>query len=218
MRTSMRLKGLKKWTYETVCKGRMMKAPGERNLITEIVRQEPQVFIGFPPARPDLTGMAAEDPINVYPSIVIMPGASEAKNPEEKRFDVYNKVHRSPEMGQTLNVSVLFAMFEPGIRLRGFVDSSGSDASIDMTKIMEGSEEGILTLVDWIDDFKEALLGIKYIPHTDLFIDEAKINYAPFTDQNYIVDKRPYYIGFVNASFNCHSDESLNGDFEKYLK
>ena len=40
MRTTERLRGLKKWTYENFCKGREMKAPPPNLDLTKIVRKE----------------------------------------------------------------------------------------------------------------------------------------------------------------------------------
>lgn len=218
MRDRERLLALKKWVYETVCKGRQMKTPAAKNKITAILTQEPQVYLGFPPTRPDLTGKNPDNPANVYPGIVILPGSGYVKNVEEKRFDTYNKVHRPKEMGQTLSVSILFSVYEPGVRLPGFSDSEHSPLGLDMTKFQEGSETGLLTLVDWMDDLREAMLGIKTIPGTDLSLDEEKATYSPYMDQNYIVDKRPFFDGFINATFNGYATERTNGKIENLLK
>ena len=69
-----------------------MKAPGEDMDITQIVRQEPQVYLSWWPTRPDSTGLLMQDPISVAPGIVIAPSAGYAKYVEERRFDRYTVV------------------------------------------------------------------------------------------------------------------------------
>lgn len=205
MRTEQRLKALKKWTYERVCKGRSMKAPSEDMDITKLRRQEPQVYLGWQPSRPDYTGMLHVDPLNVCPGILISPMTGNVKYIESKRFDRYNNINRAQEMGQWLNVSVMFSIYEPGIRLPGFL-ASAERGELDLTKLVEGTEEGLFTLYGWIDDFKDALLSEQCIPGSDLFLDDMQTTYGPLMEGNYIVDKRPLYYGFVNASFFCYAD------------
>ena len=68
-----------------------------------------------------------------------------------------------------------------------------------------------------MDDCIELLLGQKMIPHTDLFLDEATTTYSLYTDQSYVVDRRPIYYGFVNATFGCYAEEGQNPAIENYL-
>lgn len=218
MRTRQRLSALKQWTYERLCKGRTMKAPAEGMDITQIVRQEPQVFLAWQPTRPDMTGLLSTDPLSVCPGILIMPGASYAKYVEEKRFDRYNNVRRGQELGQGLTVNILFSVYEPGVRLPGFIESAGRPEGLDMSKIIEGTEEGLFTLTDWMDDCLSSLIAEKSIPHSDLFLDEANLAYSLYTDQNFVVDKRPLYYGFITAKFNCYADDRANPMIDDYLK
>ena len=219
MRTTERLTALKKWLYENLCKGRVMKTPGTNMNIAEIVRQEPQVYLGWAPARLDQTGNYSQDPSGVCPGIIVMPKRAYAKYTEEKRFDRYNNIHRPHELGQHLSVDILFAVYEPGTRLRGFITSAGEQGQgIDMSKIEEGTEEGLFTLFNWMDDCKEKMLAQKSIPKTDLVVDEESITYSLYTDQNYVVDRRPLYYGFVSVTFDCYADEGANRNIlEKYL-
>lgn len=123
MRMSERLIGLRKWLETELCKGRQMKAPAPDFNIGEIITQEPRVYLAWAPTRTDQTGNMRTDPVNVCPGIVVMPNHAHAKYVEEKRFDRYNNVHRNQNLGQTLSVSILFSVYEPGIRLPGFVES-----------------------------------------------------------------------------------------------
>lgn len=219
MRTSERLRGLRDWAKRELCDGREMKAPPSDMDITRFVTQEPRCYLGWAPTRPDQTGVVPADPSAVCPGILIMPSTSRAKYVEEKRFDRFASVHHIQELGQELSVSMLFSVYEPGVRLPGFVtmDASGRK-SIDMTKIMEGTENGLFTLTNWMDDCVQKLLGQKFIPHTDLFLDEANLYYSLYAEQNYIVDKRPIFYGFVSASFKGYAEESNNEEINAYLK
>lgn len=218
MRFSERLTGLKNWTYKELCEGRVMKAPAENMDIGTINRQEPTVYLAWAPARMDKAGNLKEIPLSTVPGILIMPNQTYAKYMEEKRFDRYNNVHRPQEMGQHLAVSILFSVYEPGVRLPGFVDSVGEKgAGLDMSLILEGTEQGLFTLMNWMDDCMEKLLGQKMIPKTDLFVQEDTVTYSLYTDQSYVVDRRPIYYGFVNVVFGCHVNEGYNPDIEKLL-
>lgn len=218
MRTSERLRKLKQWIEKELCEGRIMKTPPQDMDITKIVRQKPQCFLAWQPTRPDETGVLRVDPINVCPGILVMPRASNAKYVEEKRFDRYNDVHRPQELGQTLAVDILFSVYEPGVRLPGFIDSAESENGLDMSLFIEGTEQGLFTLTDWMDDCIEKLLGQKFIPKTDLFVNEATMAYSLYTDQSFVVDKRPLYYGFVTVTFNCYAEEGTNNSIEQLLK
>ena len=218
MRTRERLLGLKQWITHELCEGRNMKAPAPNMNIGEIVRQEPRCFLAWAPARMDQTGQLREDPASVVPGIIVMPNQSYGKYMEEKRFDRYNNVHRPPDLGQHLSVSILFSVYEPGVRLPGFIDSVGEKGKgLDMSLIKEGTESGLFTLVDWMDDCMEALLRDKMIPETDLFLEESTMTYSLYTDQSYVVDKRPIYYGFINVSFGCYANEGVNSNVNKLL-
>ena len=218
MRFSERLTGLKNWTYKELCKGRTMKAPAENMDIGTINRQEPPVYLAWAPARVDKAGNLKEIPLSTVPGILIMPRLSNAKYVEEKRFDRYNNVHRPQELGQTLAVDILFSVYEPGIRLPGFIDSAESENGLDMSLFVEGTEQGLFTLTDWMDDCIEKLLGAKFIHKTDLFVNEATMAYSLYTDQSFVVDKRPLYYGFVTVTFNCYAEEGVNNSLDQYLK
>jgi len=218
MRFTERLTGLKHWVTKELCEGREMKAPAPNMDIGEIKTQEPRCYLAWAPARIDQTGKMREDPINVVPGILIMPNQAHAKYMEEQRFDRYNNVHRPSMMGQHLSVSILFSVYEPGVRLPGFADSVGKKGQgLDMSLIMEGTEQGLFTLMNWMDDCMEKLLSAKAIPKTDLWLEESTMTYSLYTDQSYVVDRRPIYYGFVNASFGCYADEGKNPELDNYL-
>lgn len=210
MRTKRRLLGLKKWLYDELCKGRNMKTIGKG--ITDIAYAEPQVYLAFHPTRPDQTERLGADAENVCPGILVMPNPSKGKLMEEKRFDRYNEVRRPQELGQSLATSILFSVYEPGTRLPGFAETG------DMKLITEATEEGLFTLYDWMDDLLERLLSIQGIPGTDLFPIEESIVYSLYTDQSYVVDKRPIFYGFINVEFNCYAEKRPNNDIDKYLE
>lgn len=217
MRTTERLDKLCRWTYETICQGREMKAPGPKMDVTKICRQEPKVFLSYAPMRPDESNFTGDiDPLNVSPGIIIAPSPSYWKYMEEQRFDRYNNVHRPKEMGQSLSVMVLFFVYEDGVRLPGFIESA-KEGPYDMSLMVEGTREGFMTLMNWMDDFRDALLSRKTIPGTDLFLNEAEATSTPFTDQKFIADRRPAYIGISYVTFQCHADE-YNDEINRLLR
>lgn len=215
MRTYERLEALREWTYEKVCKGKMMKAPAKDMDVSNVVRQEPQVFLAWFPTRPDEHGYSAEGPMSAAPSILIMPCESYGKYIEVFRKANYD-VHRPQEMGQSLRCQLLFTVFEDGVRMPGFVDSAKS-GKFDMSLIKEGTQDGLHTLLDWMDEFKEALLGQKVLPGTDLSLSEASMTYGLYQNGEYVADKRPIYYGIVEVAFTCHADEKPNRDIARLL-
>lgn len=217
MRDTERLKKLCEWTYNTVCKGRQMKTPAPNMDITQIRRQEPKVFLSFQPMRPDETNPTGDiDPLNVSPGIIVAPSFGYWKYMEEQRFDRYNNVHRPKEMGQSMSLQVLFFVYEDGVRLPGFVESA-EVGPYDMSLIEEGTQEGFMTLMNWMNDFRDALLSQKTIPDTDMFLNEAQAGTAPYADQKFIADRRPAYIGITTITFQCHADE-YNEEITKLLR
>ena len=67
-------------------------------------------------------------------------------------------------------------------------------------------------------DCIEKLLNQKFIPQTDLFVNEASMLYSLYTDQSFVVDKRPLYYGFVTVDFSCYAEEGVNNSLENFLK
>ena len=220
MRTAERMRRLKSWTYEVCCKGRKLKTPPPGQDITKYLEpREPSVFLNFQPMRPDQTAaMMPFNPINAAPSVTLLLDNSMAKYMEDKRFDTYNNVHRTKVFGQTLNIQALFAVYEDGVRLPGFIEKVEADPEdFDMSLIREGTEEGLFTLLNWMDDFKDSLIAAKFIPKTDMYVNEESIVYTLREDQKYPSDNRPLFYGAVNVSFNCYSEHKDNPELRKFL-
>ena len=51
-----------------------------------------------------------------------------------------------------------------------------------------------------------------------MFVNEASMVYSLYTDQSFVVDKRPIYYGFVTVNFNCYADEGTNSGIDKLLE
>ncbi|QTE71876.1 hypothetical protein JRC49_03315 [Clostridiales bacterium FE2011] len=218
MRFTQRFEGLKKWVKAELCEGRSMKAPGEKMDITDVQWREPSCYLGWAPAKMDQAGNLTEIPASTVPGIIIMPNQQYAKYMEERRFDRYNGIHRPKEMGQHLGITMLFSVYEPGVRLPGFVESGDENGNnLDMSLLLEGTEQGFYTLFNWLDDCMSGLLGQKMIPETDLFVDEESVTYSLYTDQNYVTDRRPLYYGFVNVVFGCYANEKTNPEIDNLL-
>lgn len=219
MRFTERFRGLKAWAIQELCEGRNMKAPGAKMDITDIQWHEPSCYIGWAPARTDAAGNLTEIPAATVPGIIIMPNQQYAKYMEEKRFDRYNNIHRSKEMGQRLGITMLFSVYEPGVRLPGFAESAGEKGqNLDMSLLLEGTEQGFFTLFNWMDDCMYKLLGQKIIRKTDLAVDEETVTYSLYTDQNYVTDRRPLYYGFVNVVFICYANEEPDSKIDELLR
>ena len=217
MRTVERLRKFQKWTFDTVCRGRQMKTPGPDMDVRKIQTQEPKVYLAFSPVRPDESNFTGEiNPLNVCPGIIIAPTFGYLKYMEEQRFDRYNNVHRPKEFGQSLSVQVLFFVWEEGIRLPGFIESA-KNGEYDMSLLAEGTQNGLETLLNWMDDFKDNLLSQKTIPGTDMYLNEAESQYGLYSDQKFVADRRPAYIGMVTATFQAHADES-NDEITQLLR
>lgn len=216
MRTEERLRKLKEWTYKTVCKGREMKAPAPGMDVSKIVRQEPRAFLGYAPTRPDVSEYSEVDPLTVAPGIIIAPAIGDVHYMEEKRFDRYNNVHRSKDMGQSLTVQNVFMVFEDGVRLPGFIQSA-QEGEYDMSLIREGTENGLFTLTNWMDDYKDALLSAGHIPGTDLTVNDEQFDYGWYSDQKFIADRRPVFIGMVTVKFQCYADH-FNQEIQDLIK
>lgn len=215
MRDWERLRKMKDWFTQELCKGREFKVPvpatGQKAIYGPDIRDfsmgEPRVFIGWQPLRPDEPGkLDPSDPFSVCPAITLMPGAGNVRLVEEKSFDRSMGVRRGQDMGQHMNIQALFTIYEPGVRLPGF--AAGMDAgNPDMGLIQDGTEEGLRTLLNWMDDAKELILRERGIPGTDLTLDDDHFMASLYTDQQYIVDRRPMFQGFLNIPFRGYASK-----------
>ena len=215
MRSWQRLKKMQELFYEELCKGRSYKCPKPAGgnihspMITDFTRAEPRVFLGWQPMNPNEPGRVdPKDPFSVCPAITVMPNASYARYVAEKRFDRYQNVHRNQDMGQSPYMLILFSIYEPGIRLPGFAEAMEKQDPDDdpMQYFQDGTEAGLQTLYDWMDDAIELLLRERGIPGTDMVLDDYEnFRYSLFTDQAYVVDRRPLYYGILNVPFKGYA-------------
>lgn len=208
---------LKAWVQKELCEGHSFKIPTNRGDMTQFTRGEPQVFCAWPPMYPDRSGHFNQGALNVVPSIVIMPNFGYLRYQEDQPFDRTAGIRRPQDLGQGFNVQMLFSVYEPGVRMEGFYASTQDPEGYDMTKLIEGTEEGLFTLTDWMDDAVEKLLGLEIIPGTDLRIDTQTSTYSLYTDESYVVDKRPIYYGFLNLGFKGYANEKPNRTIEDLL-
>ncbi|MBR3740568.1 MAG: hypothetical protein IKN04_08920 [Clostridia bacterium] len=90
-----------------------------------------------------------------------------------------------------------------------------------MSLLQDGTEAGLQTLLNWMDDGIELFLRERTVPDTDLTLDDDNFTYALFTDQAYVVDRRPLYYGFLNVPFkgyaNYGSDRGYRSRIDKLL-
>ena len=224
MKTSLRLLAMKRWLGRELCAGRKYKTPSPTQDITDTSTAEPQVYLGWQPIWNSAQSASGtpqyaldNDPFSVCPAITIMPGAMPINSVTERRFDRYDKIHRPGSMGSTLRVTILFSIYEPGIRLPGFSGSLNSGEGLDKSLMLDATEEGLITLLDWMDDATELMLREKIIPGTDLSLNEEEGVRSLFTDQNYIVDRRPIFYGFLVAEYKGHADAGINQGYQSKI-
>jgi hypothetical protein len=212
MRTTERLTKLKKWLTDELCTGRKLKVPPTDGDITKIETREPRCYLAWYPKRADTTEGAAEAELSVCPSILVMPNPARARSTEEKRNDRFSGVNRPKDLSQMLSVSLLFCVWDPGARLPGFAESEG-----DVTLLTEGTEQGLFTLYNWMDDCVQLLLSQKIVPGTDLSVSDESVAASLYMENGFVSDKRPLYYGFVNVDFICYSGAGVNPEIEKLL-
>lgn len=218
MTTRDRFEKLKDWVQAELCAGRSMKCPAKDGDITQIRYAEPGTYMGYFPSFRDGKGIKRLASENTAPSILIMPDKGYVENEEEKRFDRYQNIHCEQRLGRNVKVCLLFSVWEPGIRMPGFAESGDEKGNgLDMSLMEEGTEQGFYTLCDWMDEAERKLLGTKVIPDSDLTLVDEEMEYGPFMDQNYIVDKRVIYYGMISANFKCMSDRGQNEKVEALL-
>ena len=214
VRTWERLRKMQSFFYAELCQGREYKCPvpytGQNAKygpdIRDFTMAEPRVFIAWQPIQPNEPGRVdGTDPFSVCPSITIMPARGYVRNMPEHRFDRYSNIHRSQDMGQSLTVQMLFSVYDPGIRMPGFAEGLETGQP-DMSLMKDGTEEGLKTLVNWMDDAIELILRERTIPGTDLMLEDDNMIYSLFTDQEYVVDRRPIYYGFLNVEFKGYAN------------
>ena len=215
MRDWERLRKMKEFFLRELCQGREFKSPapqtGQKGKwgpgITDFTLAEPRVFIAFQPLSPNEPGKAdSNDPYSVCPAITIMPALDQARFVEEKSLGRLANVRRSQDMGQGLTVQLLFGIYEPGVRYPGFAEKLES-RNPDMALLHDGTEEGLKTLLNWMDDAKELLLRERTIPGTDLALEDRNFTYSLYTEQSYVVDRRPLYYGFLNVPFKGYANQ-----------
>ena len=220
MRTYARLRALAAWTDKTVCRGHLFKQePKDRDITNFEEKVEPAVYIAYTPKRYDESNAMEliERLESAAPSIIIMPTASHVKYVEPQRFDQYKGIHRPKEMGQELNVQVLFTLYEDGVRLPGFIEKYERTGEFDISLVREGTQEGLQALLDWMDEFKDAMLVQQIVPNSDLILSEDDFNWGMRTNQNSIADDRPLYFGLFNIGFNCVAEYRLSEEISAIL-
>ena len=75
----------------------------------------------------------------------------------------------------------------------------------------------MFTLTNWMDDYKDALLSAGSIPGTDLVVNDEAFDYGWYSDQKFISDRRPVFIGMVTVKFQCYADH-FNQEIHDLLK
>ena len=111
---------------------------------------------------------------------------------------------------------MMFCIYEPGVRKAGFEEMAEAE-ELDISRIDDGTREGLLTLTDWLDEAARQLLDTRCIPGSDLILQEETLTYGLYQDVGYIVDRRPFYYGFLNATFNAYAGEEPDAGVAELL-
>lgn len=210
MRTRQRMEGFGKWVRETLCEGRVMKAPviGGRDYDVQWV--QPRCFTGnlYPP-------FSSGEPYSVAPSILVMCGGGDGAGETSEYLDSRHKVHRPDDIAETLEFQLIHAIYEPGTRTGQKTD--GRDEPHAALDICDEMDEGTLALMDWMDDTKAALLGADSIPGTDLVVKRRSVRWEPLKENGAVSDRRPVYLGVVAVTFETHTREEVNEEIRGLL-
>lgn len=205
MNTRRRLEALQTWVIDNLCKGKRMKTPGETDFSVEYT--EPRCFVGL---YPWTLNEASE--YNVAPSILIIPDVSKAKDVRIKSYDQSDNIGRPQNLGAQLNLRLVFCVYDPGDRTAELKTSQNP-----YTDILEGDNGGFFTLTDWLDECMEKLLQANSIPGCDLFLYEDTITWAPMTEGEAILDRRPLYYGILQLGFGGESQRREGETISKLL-
>lgn len=182
-----------------------MKTPGETDFSVEYT--EPRCFVGL---YPWTLNEASE--YNVAPSILIIPDVSKAKDVRIKSYDQSDNIGRPQNLGAQLNLRLVFCVYDPGDRTAELKTSQNP-----YTDILEGDNGGFFTLTDWLDECMEKLLQANSIPGCDLFLYEDTITWAPMTEGEAILDRRPLYYGILQLGFGGESQRREGETISKLL-
>jgi hypothetical protein len=184
-----RLTGIKKWLYENACKGRTMKAEGERDL--EIIYREPLAKLLL---FTDEAGLPAAE--YGAPAILVLMKESGMRD-TEKRFDQYNHMKRPKVMGGMLSVQFVFVTYDPGHR------TEKSQAEQKNEEIEPNEEEAYIAALEWAEETMNKLISLGMVPGTDLTVSEEDARCGPLMQYGVLVDRRPLYYAVVECVFGC---------------
>lgn len=201
LRYRQRLDVVHKWVYEKLCKGRSMKTPGQNEY--DVVWTEPRCFLCNLPAS------ARGVPFNIAPGLLLLVGGGLAAGDTSKYLDNRNGISRPEDVGAALQLQIVHVMYEPGERT-GIRKEDGRADPKEALVINEEADEGMLKLIDWMEDTMSALIGAESIPGTDLIVKKDTVGFEPFKENGGLADRRPFYLGHVVVEFAAltHGDDN----------
>lgn len=198
MRNRQRLERLREWTFTRCCEGRSMKTPVARGSDYDIAWAEPRCFLGsYPP-----WAQNPREEYKVAPSILILTGGGLAAGETDEYIDSRSGISRPKDIGATLTVQLIHALYEPGERTGVRKDDGRADPREALQR-NEEADEGHLALIDWMDDTMAALIGADAIPDTDLIVNRKTVGFELLKENGALADRRPLYLGFVTVTFSA---------------
>lgn len=206
LRTRTRLEAFAEWVRKNCCAGRSMKTPVLNGKDYDVEYREPMCFLGnyYP-----LMVSSAKEPYKIAPSILIMTGGGLAAGETEEYLDSRQGISRPKEIGTTLNVQLIHALYDPGERT-GKRSADGAVTPHEAILWDDEKDAGSLALMDWMDDTQAALLSADSIPGCDLIVKRNTVGWEPLKENGAVADRRPLYLGFVSVTLEAPTREDEN--------
>lgn len=188
---SQKMRTLRQWCYENCCKGRKMKTPVIRGRDIDIAWSEPRCFGGdFYPQRV----LDRKNPYSIAPSILITRISHTPHGDTLRYLDNRSKISRPKDVANMLTVNLIHTIYEPGERGEDGADGDPHDLFLTGEEMDEGS----LILGQWMDDTATALLSAMSI--AGMSVSHTSVTIEPLIENSAVSDRRPLYMGVVQAT------------------
>ena len=187
---SERMRALREWVYTRCCKGRTMKTPVVRGRDLDVAWREPKCFGGdFYPAR----ALDRRNPYSIAPSILVARISHTPYAETMEYLDSRIKVSRPKELGNTLTINLIHTVYEPGER----TESGGGDPH-EALATDESIDTGSLILGQWMEDTAAELAAALSV--AGMAVKRSSIVIEPLIENEAVSDRRPLYLGVVQAT------------------
>lgn len=182
---------LRDWVYENCCKGRQMKTPVPRGRDYDVKWAEPHCFGGdnYPARVKDI-----KNPYSVAPSILITGVSFKPYAETSEYLDSRQKVSRPKNVGNTMTLNLIHAVYDPGERVAARKDGDPHE----MLLTDETMDTGSMILWQWMEDTAAAIHAALSI--AGMTVKDDSIIIEPLTENESVSDRRPIYLGVVQVA------------------